>query len=119
MSAEGRMAGRRVLINVGMGGSAWLSGTSAESWGRTFALNARAHFLGCKLALRHLDDDGAVVLVSPTGASQCDRAWAHRHADGTHCYPRPTKSDGWSTAAGQARLNGQQLVIDGGLTTIH
>ncbi|MGB8857724.1 MAG: SDR family oxidoreductase [Ilumatobacteraceae bacterium] len=53
-----------VLVNVGMGGPQWLSGTSAAAWDRTFALNARAHFLGCKLALQHLDDDGAVVLVS-------------------------------------------------------
>ena len=53
-----------VLINVGMGGPAWLSGTSAAAWDRTFALNARAHFLGCKFALQHLDDDGAVVLMS-------------------------------------------------------
>jgi NAD(P)-dependent dehydrogenase (short-subunit alcohol dehydrogenase family) len=53
-----------VLVNVGMGGPAWLSGTSAAAWDRTFALNARAHFLGCKLALQHLDDDGSVVLIS-------------------------------------------------------
>jgi NAD(P)-dependent dehydrogenase (short-subunit alcohol dehydrogenase family) len=53
-----------VVVNVGMGGPQWLSGTSAAAWDRTFALNARAHFLGCKLALQHLDDDGAVVLVS-------------------------------------------------------
>ena len=53
-----------LLVNVGMGGPAWLSGTSADAWDRTFALNARAHFLGCKLALEHLDDDGSVVLVS-------------------------------------------------------
>ena len=41
-----------LLMNVGMGGPAWLSGTSAADWDRTFALNARAHFLGCKLGLR-------------------------------------------------------------------
>lgn len=53
-----------VLVNVGTGGGMWLSGTSAASWDRTFALNARAHFLGCKFAMEHLADDGAVVLVS-------------------------------------------------------
>lgn len=53
-----------VLVNVGTGGPQWLSGTSAAAWDRTFALNARAHFLGCKLALQHLDDDGSIVLVS-------------------------------------------------------
>lgn len=53
-----------VLVNVGTGGAMWLSGTSAASWDRTFALNARAHFLGCKFAMEHLDDDGSIVLVS-------------------------------------------------------
>lgn len=53
-----------VLVNVGMGGPAWLANTSAAAWDRTFALNARAHFLACKLGLQHLDDDGAIVLVS-------------------------------------------------------
>jgi NAD(P)-dependent dehydrogenase (short-subunit alcohol dehydrogenase family) len=53
-----------LLVNVGMGGPMWLSGTSAAAWDRTFALNTRAHFLGCKLGLEHLADDGAIVLVS-------------------------------------------------------
>ncbi|MEQ1699357.1 MAG: SDR family oxidoreductase, partial [Ilumatobacteraceae bacterium] len=46
------------------GGPAWRANTSAAAWDRTFALNARAHFLGCKLGLQHLDDDGAIVLIS-------------------------------------------------------
>lgn len=161
-----------VLINVGMGGSAWLSGTSAESWDRTFALNARAHFLGCKLGLQHLDDDGSVVLVSSVASmkpgsrlpaydsSKAALAGLCRHAafegrrrrvrvnvvvPGLIATPmgriatrnRPNRTAGqlplgrqgtaWDIANGVLYLlsneasyvNGQQLVIDGGLTTIH
>jgi len=160
-----------VLVNVGMGGPAWLSGTSAESWDRTFALNARAHFLGCKLALQHLDDDGAVVLVSSVASmkpgsripaydsSKAALAGLCRHAafegrrrrvrvnvvvPGLIDTPmgriatrhRPNRTAGqlplgrqgtaWDIANGVLYLlsneasyvNGQQLVIDGGLTTI-
>lgn len=53
-----------VVVNVGTGGPMWLSGTSAAAWDRTFALNARAHFLGCKFAMEHVADDGAIVLIS-------------------------------------------------------
>ncbi len=63
--ADGLLGGiDGVVVNVGMGGGFWLSGTSAASWDRTFALNARAHFLGCKYGLAHMVDDGAIVLVS-------------------------------------------------------
>ena len=161
-----------VLVNVGMGGPAWLSGTSAEAWDRTFALNARAHFLGCKLALQHLDDDGSVVLVSSVASmkpgsripaydsSKAALAGLCRHTafegrrrrirvnvlvPGLIDTPmgriatrnRPNRTAGqlplgrqgtaWDIANGVLYLlsdeagyvNGQQLVIDGGLTTIH
>ena len=160
-----------VLVNVGMGGPAWLSGTSADSWDRTFALNARAHFLGCKLALQHMDDDGSVVLVSSVASmkpgsripaydsSKAALAGLCRHAafegrrrrirvnvvvPGLIDTPmgriatrnRPNRTAGqlplgrqgtaWDIANGVLYLlsneasyvNGQQLVIDGGLTTI-
>lgn len=161
-----------VLVNVGMGGPAWLSGTTAAAWDRTFALNARAHFLGCKLALQHLDDDGAVVLVSSVASlqpgsrmpaydsSKAALAGLCRHAafegrrrrvrvnvvvPGLIDTPmgriatrdRPGRTAGrlplgrqgsaWDIANGVLYLmsneagyvNGQLLVIDGGLTTIH
>lgn len=161
-----------VLVNVGMGGPAWLSGTSAAAWDRTFALNARAHFLGCKLALQHLDDDGSIVLVSSVAslkpgsripaydASKAALAGLCRHAafegrrrrvrvnvvvPGLIDTPmgraatrqRPNRTAGrlplgrQGTAldiangvlyllSGEASyVNGQLLVIDGGLTTIH
>ena len=161
-----------VLVNVGMGGPPWLSGTSAAAWDRTFALNARAHFLGCKLALAHLDDDGAIVLVSSVASlkpgsrmpaydsSKAALAGLCRHAafegrrrrvrvnvvvPGLIDTPmgriatrnRPGRTAGqlplgrqgtaWDIANGVLYLmsaeagyvNGQLLVIDGGLTTIH
>lgn len=161
-----------VVVNVGMGGPMWLSGTSAEAWDRTFALNARAHFLGCKLGLQHLDDDGAIVLVSSVASmkpgsripaydsSKAALAGLCRHTafegrrrrvranvvvPGLIDTPmgrratrdRPSRTEGQlplgrqGTAADIANgvlyllsseasyVNGQLLVIDGGLTTIH
>lgn len=161
-----------VVVNVGMGGPQWLSGTSAAAWDRTFALNARAHFLGCKLALQHLADDGAIVLVSSVASlqpgsrmpaydsSKASLAGLCRHAafegrrrrvranvvvPGLIDTPmgriatrdRPSRTAGqlplgrqgtaWDIANGVLYLlsdeasyvNGQLLVIDGGLTSIH
>ena len=160
-----------VLVNVGTGGGMWLSGTSAASWDRTFALNTRAHFLGCKLALQHLDDDGAVVLVSSVASlkpgsrmpaydsSKAALAGLCRHAafegrrrrvrvnvvvPGLIDTPmgrqatrnRPSRTAGelplgrqgtaWDVANGvlflmsneASYITGQQLAIDGGLSTI-
>ena len=53
-----------LLMNVGMGFGMWMSGTSVSDWDRTFAVNTRSHFLGCKLAMDRMTDDAAVVLVS-------------------------------------------------------
>jgi NAD(P)-dependent dehydrogenase (short-subunit alcohol dehydrogenase family) len=53
-----------VVVNVGIGGPAWLSGTSAEQWDRAFAANVRSHFLACKLGMSLLDDDSSIVLVA-------------------------------------------------------
>jgi NAD(P)-dependent dehydrogenase (short-subunit alcohol dehydrogenase family) len=52
-----------LVMNVGVGAGRGLRGTSVEDWDRVLAVNLRAHFLGCKLALSSFPDGGAVVLV--------------------------------------------------------
>jgi NAD(P)-dependent dehydrogenase (short-subunit alcohol dehydrogenase family) len=52
-----------LVMNVGIGAGFGLRGTSAEDWDRVMAVNARSHFLGCKLAMEAMGDGGAVVLV--------------------------------------------------------
>jgi NAD(P)-dependent dehydrogenase (short-subunit alcohol dehydrogenase family) len=51
-----------LVMNVGIGAGLGLAGTSVEDWDRVMAVNARSHFLGCKLGLRSMAD-GAIVLV--------------------------------------------------------
>ena len=40
-----------LVMNLGIAGGIGLGGTSAETWDLVMAVNARAHFLGCKFAL--------------------------------------------------------------------
>jgi NAD(P)-dependent dehydrogenase (short-subunit alcohol dehydrogenase family) len=51
-----------LVMNVGIGAGLGLAGTSTEDWDRVMAVNARSHFLGCKLAMGQMDQ-GAIVLV--------------------------------------------------------
>jgi NAD(P)-dependent dehydrogenase (short-subunit alcohol dehydrogenase family) len=96
-----------------------LPGASAAAWDRTFALDARAHFLGCKLAPAHLDHDGLIVLVSSVASLQPGSTAGQ--------LPLGRQGSAWDIANGVLYLmsaeagyvNGQLLVIDGGLTTIH
>jgi NAD(P)-dependent dehydrogenase (short-subunit alcohol dehydrogenase family) len=59
-----------IVVNVGIGGPAWLSGTSAEQWDRAFAANVRSHFLACKLGLAHLDDHSSIVLIASVAGAR-------------------------------------------------
>jgi NAD(P)-dependent dehydrogenase (short-subunit alcohol dehydrogenase family) len=59
-----------VVVNVGIGGPAWLSGTSSDDWDRVFAVNARAHFIACKLGLQYLADDSAIVLIASVAGTR-------------------------------------------------
>lgn len=59
-----------LVVNVGIGGPAWLSGTSSDAWDRVFAVNARAHFIACKLGLRHLDPDSSIVLMASVAGTR-------------------------------------------------
>ena len=53
-----------LVLNVGIGRGAGLSGTSAEDWDVTFAVNLRGHFLVTREALPHLSDGAAIVFIS-------------------------------------------------------
>ena len=59
-----------VVVNVGIGGPAWLSGTSADQWDRTFAVNVRSHFLACKLAIAAMPDDSSMVLIASVAGTR-------------------------------------------------
>jgi NAD(P)-dependent dehydrogenase (short-subunit alcohol dehydrogenase family) len=59
-----------LVVNVGIGGPAWLANTSSDDWDRVFAVNARAHFIACKLGLRHLADDSSIVLIASVAGSR-------------------------------------------------
>lgn len=53
-----------LVLNVGIGRGRGLSGTSAEDWDATFAVNVRAHFLACKAAVPIMPAKSAIVFVS-------------------------------------------------------
>jgi NAD(P)-dependent dehydrogenase (short-subunit alcohol dehydrogenase family) len=59
-----------LVMNVGIAAGLGLAGTSVEDWDRVMAVNARSHFIGCKLALQSMADGGAVVLVSSVAARE-------------------------------------------------
>jgi NAD(P)-dependent dehydrogenase (short-subunit alcohol dehydrogenase family) len=59
-----------LVMNVGIGAGLGLVGTSTEEWDRVMAVNARSHFLGCKLALQSMADGGAVVLVGSVASRE-------------------------------------------------
>ena len=62
-SAAGGLGGLDgVVMNLGIGAGLGIAGTSVEDWDRVMAVNARSHFLGCKLGLATMDE-GAIVLV--------------------------------------------------------
>jgi NAD(P)-dependent dehydrogenase (short-subunit alcohol dehydrogenase family) len=59
-----------LVMNVGIGAGLGLAGTSTEDWDRVMAVNARSHFLGCKLALQQMPDGGAIVLVGSVASRE-------------------------------------------------
>src|SRR5258706_10019192 len=60
--ADGPLDG--LVLNVGIGRGGGLSGTSAEDWDMTFAVNLRGHFLVTREALPHLSEGAAIVFIS-------------------------------------------------------
>ena len=62
----GRLDG--LVMNTGIVSGWGLEHTSAEDWDRVFAVNVRAHFLGCKHAIALMPPGGSIVLTSSTAA---------------------------------------------------
>jgi NAD(P)-dependent dehydrogenase (short-subunit alcohol dehydrogenase family) len=58
-----------VVLNVGIGAGFAIAGTSVADWDKVMAINARSHFLGCKLALQHMND-GSIVLIGSVAARE-------------------------------------------------
>jgi NAD(P)-dependent dehydrogenase (short-subunit alcohol dehydrogenase family) len=59
-----------LVMNVGIGAGLGLAGTSVEDWDRVMAVNARSHFLGCKLGLQSMADGGSIVLVGSVASRE-------------------------------------------------
>lgn len=57
-----------LVLNVGTDGGHKLAGTTAETWDKVFAVNARTHFLACKAALPQMNPGGSIILISSTSA---------------------------------------------------
>lgn len=53
-----------LVLNVGIGRGRGLSGTTADDWDATFAVNVRAHFLACKAAVPLMPPGSAIVFIS-------------------------------------------------------
>ncbi|MGH9018455.1 MAG: SDR family NAD(P)-dependent oxidoreductase, partial [Acidimicrobiales bacterium] len=52
-----------LVVNVGIAFGAGLSGTTADDWDRTFAVNLRAHFLIVSALAPTLEDGSSIVFV--------------------------------------------------------
>jgi NAD(P)-dependent dehydrogenase (short-subunit alcohol dehydrogenase family) len=59
-----------LVMNVGVGAGLGFRGTSSEDWDRVLAVNLRAHFLGCKLALADFPDRSSIVLIGSLAARE-------------------------------------------------
>jgi NAD(P)-dependent dehydrogenase (short-subunit alcohol dehydrogenase family) len=61
VAAESGLDG--VVCNVGTGRGGGLTGTSAEDWDETFAVNLRSHFLLAREAVPRLSPGGSIVFI--------------------------------------------------------
>jgi NAD(P)-dependent dehydrogenase (short-subunit alcohol dehydrogenase family) len=62
-----------VVVNVGTGAGRGMAGTTADDWDRTFAVNARAHFLVARAALAAFTErgeGGSIVFVGSLAGLQ-------------------------------------------------
>ena len=53
-----------LVLNVGIGRGAGLSGTTVEDWDLTLSVNLRAHFLISSLLIDRITDGGSIVYIS-------------------------------------------------------
>lgn len=58
-----------IVLNVGIAQGKFFENTSVEEWDKAFAVNVRAHFLGCKYGLPVLAPGSSIVLISSVAAS--------------------------------------------------
>ncbi len=52
-----------LVLNVGIGKGAGLSGTTPQDWDETFAIDVRSHFLACQAALPSMPEGGSIVFI--------------------------------------------------------
>ena len=67
-SALGGLDG--VVMNLGIGAGLGIAGTSVEDWDKVMAVNLRSHFLGCKLGLAAMTEEGGAIVLAGSIASR-------------------------------------------------
>jgi len=69
-TADGVLSGLVVNVGIGLGRPSGLSGTSADAWDATFAVNLRAHFLLAQAALPGMGEGSSIVLIGSVAGLQ-------------------------------------------------
>ncbi len=59
-----------LVLNVGIGRGMGMSGTTADDWDTTFAVNLRSHFLLARAALPVLGEGAAIVFIASVAGLQ-------------------------------------------------
>ena len=59
-----------LVMNLGIGAGLGIAGTSTEDWDRVMAVNLRSHFLGCKLGLAAMREEGGAIVLAGSIASR-------------------------------------------------
>src|SRR5882757_2597206 len=59
-----------LVMNLGIGAGLGIAGTTTEDWDRVMAVNLRSHFLGCKLGLAAMREEGGAIVLAGSIASR-------------------------------------------------
>jgi NAD(P)-dependent dehydrogenase (short-subunit alcohol dehydrogenase family) len=59
-----------LVMNLGIGAGLGIAGTSTDDWDRVMAVNLRSHFLGCKLGLAAMREEGGAIILAGSIASR-------------------------------------------------